>query len=63
MKEVRTPEPQFSTEMILANRIIEACKVSGATTSECIKALEIAITVLPDDLPLVNRLKRRKNGK
>jgi hypothetical protein len=63
MKEVRTPEPQFPTEMVLANRIVEACKLSGAITVECIKALEIAVTVLPDDLPLVNRLKRRKNGK
>jgi hypothetical protein len=63
MKEVRTPKPQFPTEMILANQIVEACKVSGATTVECIKALEIAVTVLPDNLPLVNRLKRRKNGK
>jgi len=63
MKEVRAPEPQFPTEMVLANQIVEACKASGATTVGCIKALEIALTLLPDDLPLVNRLKRRKNSK
>ncbi len=63
MREAQATKSEFPTEMLLANKIVEACKESGATSMECIKALEIAVTVLPDDLPLVNGLKRRKNRK
>ena len=63
MREAQTTKSEFPTEMLLANELVEACKESGATSIECIKALEIAVTVLPDDLPLVNGLKRRKNRK